>query len=280
MNQLAGLPDGPFVVAGGVALNEELSKALMTFSISIMKRMHGVYGLSEEQVDKMAEISHNTMKGIRAMSMLFQVGQNDEPLYAKMGLIMRVDDSRQFMARYEDQLKRYAEFLNGVDNPLFQPIEVEKTEVGGIAGLKMSMKTPQLPDNMKTPAQPQMMKLMFGPEGKINAWIVPADEHSVVVGYVNQKLLQRTIDAVKQGKPGLAGLAEVKQTAALLPSDAVAVGYVSLSGLATLSSRSSPLSPRRARTCTFPSFRRCRRSDSPSPRPQMRCNAKCSCRAR
>ena len=145
--------------------------------------------------------------------------------------MIRVDDSRQFMARYKDQIKQYAEFLKGVDNPLFQPIVVEKTEVAGIPGLKMTMKAPQLPENMKTPAQPQMMKLMFGPEGKINAWIVPADEHTIVVGYVNQKLLQRTIEAIEHGKPGLAGMADVKQTAALLPSDAVAVGYLSPSGM-------------------------------------------------
>ncbi len=254
MNLLAGLPDGPFVAAGGAVLSEQGSKALMTFSMDIMKNMRGIYGLSEEQVDKMSELAQNWMKGIRSMSMLFQVGQSDEPLYAKMALIMRVDDSRQFMTRYEDQMKQYAEFLKGVDSPLFQPIEVEKTEVGGVAGMKMSMKAPQLPDNLKTPAQPQMMKLMFGPEGRLNAWIIPADEHTIVVGYVNQRLLKQTIEAVKQGKPGLAGLADVKQTAALLPSGPVAVGYVSPSGVIDFIKQIVPAFAPPGANLTFPEF--------------------------
>ena len=137
---------------------------------------------------------------------------------------------------------------------MFQPIEVEKTEVGGVAGMKMSMKAPQLPDNLKTPAQPQMMKLMFGPEGRLNAWIIPADEHTIVVGYVNQRLLKQTIEAVKQGKPGLAGLADVKQTAALLPSGPVAVGYVSPSGVIDFIKQIVPAFAPPVANLTFPEF--------------------------
>ena len=74
------------------------------------------------------------------------------------------------------------------------------------------------------------MEYFFGPEGKVVGWIVPVDEHSVVLGYVNKDLLQQTIEAIKQGKPVLAADAEIAKTAAMLPPDAVTVGYLSPQG--------------------------------------------------
>ncbi len=254
MNLLADLPDGPFVAAGGGALSDAMMDAMMRFSMDFMKNMRELYGLSEEQVDKMLELSQDMMKGFRGMSMFMQVGQVDEALYSKCIFVMRVDDSQQFMSRYEEQLKRYSEFMKGLDNPMFQPIEFEKTEVGGAAALQLTMKAPQLPGNMQSPQQEQMIKFLFGPEGKLNAWIVPADKHTVVVGYVNKELLQRTIEAVKQGKPGLAGRSEVKKTAALLPSDAVAVGYLSPSGLIDFLKQVVPSFAPPGANLTFPEF--------------------------
>ncbi len=254
MNLLAGLPDGPFVAAGGGAFSDAMMDAMMKCSMNMIKNMRGLYGLSEEQADKMSELSQDMMKGSRAMSMFMQVGQVDEALYSKCIFVMRVDDSQQFMSRYEEQIKRYSEFMKGLDNPMFQPIEVEKTEVGGAAALQLTMKAPQLPGNMQSPQQEQMIKFLFGPEGKLNAWIVPADKHTVVVGYVNKELLQRTIEAVKQGKPGLTGRSEVKKTAALLPSDAVAVGYLSPSGLIGLLKQVVPSFAPPGANLTFPEF--------------------------
>lgn len=229
-NLLAGIPDGPLVVAGGCTFSDEITETMTGFSMDLMKNIRELYGLSEEQVGKMSELSKD-IKGLRAISMVMQVSQDGEPPCSKMALVMRVDDSRQFMADYEKQLKRYSEFVKSLDNPMFQPLEVEKSEVGGVTTLQMTMKAPQLPDNIQSPSHNNMMKLLFGDENKINAWIVPADKHTVVIGYVNKELLQRTIKAIKQGKPGLTSRSEVKKVAALLPADAVAVGYLSPSGM-------------------------------------------------
>ena len=52
------------------------------------------------------------MQGIRAMSMLLQVGESEEPLYAKMAVVMRVEDAPKFMAQYQEQLKKYGDNLS------------------------------------------------------------------------------------------------------------------------------------------------------------------------
>ena len=44
-----------------------------------------------------------------------------------------------------------------------------------------------------------------GKDGKLVAWLAPADEHTLVFAYVSEESLRRAIAAIKQGKPGLAG---------------------------------------------------------------------------
>jgi hypothetical protein len=74
------------------------------------------------------------------------------------------------------------------------------------------------------------METLFGPGGKLVGWLAAADEHTIVMGYVNKESLQRAIEDLKQGKPGLAADADVSKTAILLPPDALATGYLSPQG--------------------------------------------------
>ena len=70
-NLLVGLPAGPFVAAGGGVVSDAMWDAMMKFSFDMMKSMPKVYGLDEEQINKMSEISGQVMKGVRGVSMVF-----------------------------------------------------------------------------------------------------------------------------------------------------------------------------------------------------------------
>jgi hypothetical protein len=113
---------------------------------------------------------------------------------------------------------------------MFQPVEVAASEVGGTPALQFTVTAPTLPEGQQAPQQAQMMENIFGPGGKMVGWIVPVGEHNVVMGYVNKDFVQQTIEAIKQGKAGLAGDAEIAKTAALLPPDALTTIYVSPQG--------------------------------------------------
>ena len=201
------------------------------FSVEMMKATPKAYGLSEEKMKKLPEFAFESMKQVNGMSMVFGVGKSGESLYANMIAIMRVNDVKAYMAAYEKDLKQYADFVKAADVPALQPIEVEPSDFGGAHALQITITAPKFPEGQQAPMPSQkMMEHFFGPEGKVTGWIVPVDEHSVVLGYVNKELLQQTIDALKQGKPVLAGNAEIAKTAAMLPPDAVTVGYLSPQG--------------------------------------------------
>jgi hypothetical protein len=225
-NLLAGLPAGPFVAAGGGAVSAAAWEALRKLSFGIIRSAHDIYGISEEQAKSLSALPMEAMKEVRAFSMMLGADQPCGPIFSNFVGVMRVDHAAAFMAAYEKDLQKYAAVIKGLHSPILQPVEVQKSDVGGAAGLQLTMNVPQPPAGLSGLQQAQMMEVFFGPGGKIVAWIATADEHHVVISYGKQAL-QRAIEAIRQGKSGLAGDAEVAKIAALLPSGATADAYLS-----------------------------------------------------
>jgi len=229
-NLVAGLPTGPFVVAGGGTLPEGVQDAMMGFSMDVMKAMPNLYGLNQQQIDQMRKISLEAMKRVRSMSMVLGVGPSGASPYSKFVIIMRVDNTAAFMADYEKSLDEYRELLKKADSPVLRPIEVTKSEIGGVPAMQFTTEAPKLPAAQQTPQVAKMMEAMFGPSGKLAGWVVPADEHSVVMSYASKELVQSAAQAIKQGSKGLAGDPEVAKTAALLPANSPFVVFWSPQG--------------------------------------------------
>ena len=228
-NVLTGLPDGPFVFAGGGPLSEAAMHKLMDFSFGMVKNLRDLYGLSEEQSKTLSKLAQEKFPGIRGVSFVLGASQSGESILWRMSGIMRVKNSETFLVDYEKYLTAYNQIAEKVKSPMFQPIQLEKTEIDGARGLKITMSVPQMP-NMP-PESVKMMERMYGPGGKILAWIVPCNEHTVVISYMSPERLQHVIALIKQGKPGLAADAEVAGVTALLPSGTTWSGYLSPKGM-------------------------------------------------
>jgi hypothetical protein len=228
-NALADLPDEPFVFAAGGPLSEASAHKLTDLSLGLLKNMRELYGLSEEQAKTLSELGKEKFQGIRGVSFLFGAAQGDEPVLSRMVVIMRVKNSETFLAEYEKYFAHYNPIVEKMNSPMFRPIQVEKTEIGGARALKVTTSVPQMP-NMP-PQSAKLMGSIYGPDGKIVAWLVPGDEHSVVIGYVKQDLLLRTIAAIKQGKPGLGDNREVAKVRAMLGGCSTFSMYFSPKGI-------------------------------------------------
>jgi hypothetical protein len=227
-NLLAGLPAGPFVVAGGVASSPGVWDTMMKFSTRMMKTMPQVYGLKEQQLDKLSQSGAKTMQGTSSISAVLELGKENEPLFAGAIGVTRVDDAQAFLTRYEKQGKLYNEIVKDANSPVMRPTEIEKCEIGGTPGLQITSKAPP---SVKEGPQAAFAEMFFGSGGKIVAWLVPADQHTVLMGWVNKDRLEQVLAAVKESKPDLAAHEDVAKSVALLPKNAVATAYLSPQGL-------------------------------------------------
>jgi hypothetical protein len=238
-NVLAGLPAGPFVVAGGGALSEDAMPGLMNMSFGMIKNMREMYGLSEEQADKIAELRKLKFPPIRGFSFVMGAPVGDESILARTTGVMRPVDVKTYLGDYERYVVGYNKIVEKVESSVFRPIQCEKTDVEGIASLKITVTVPQMP-NMP-PQSAKMIESMYGPGGKMVARIVPVDENTVLFSYAGDEPLHQAIAAVKQGKPGLSGDEGIAKVAKLLPRGARCRIYFSPSGLLDFVKRAANL---------------------------------------
>jgi hypothetical protein len=229
-NLLAGLPDGPFVFALGGILPENMVQCLMQFSSELMKTAPGIYGLNAEQVDKLTEISSQSIKQLRGMSIVMGVGKPGDPIYSNVAVVETVDDSKAFLANYRKTIAAMNELLKGAQSSVLSPVNLREVEVGGVSALRLAMSIPKAPGAAEMPGYAEMMKKLFGPNERIVAFIAAANDHTIVASYTGRRLLGEILQAVKGTMPGLDANPELAKTAAMLPSGAQWVGYISPKG--------------------------------------------------
>jgi hypothetical protein len=254
---LAGLPGGSFVAAGGAAISDAILSGITKSSIDLMKSMPEVYGLSEEQIGKIADLGMAKFKGIRSISAVMGASKSGDPLYGNTIVVMKVENSKAFMDSYEEYFKQYNEILKDAKSSLMQPMKFEKSEVGGVAGFRFETTLPKQQANLPQAAQAEkMMELMFGPGGKIIIYLAPADEHTILMGYISKEPMEHLMASLKQNPAGLAAESDVSKTAAMLPTEAPLVVYISPQGAIDFMKRTMAaiLPPGMAERVNIPDF--------------------------
>lgn len=231
---LAQLPAEPFVVAMAGTMPQSVAQAMMQFSSQLMKSTVMPFGGSGKETKKLMEISTEMMKGVHGMSFVLGVGKEKAPLYSSMVFTMQVDDATAYLQEYEKAMKAMAGVGEQGKPSIFSSMTVEKTRVGDVDGLKVSMSVP-LPKGMEDVPQfkemmDKMAERMYGPGGKIITYLAPANATTIAAGYTSPDAVIRLIRTIKQGEKGLSADPQVAKAAALLPAGSPWVAYWSPQG--------------------------------------------------
>ena len=233
---LAGLPDGPYVAAGGGVFPEKLTEMMLRMSVGVIKAMPELYGIAPEKADKLIALSAESVKGMQGMSMLMGVGKGDDPLYGNMVGFVKVDNSAEFMKHYGKYIDGYNELV-GDESAFLTRSEVKNVTIGGKPGLHLSMKIPTTPAAAEVPNYDKLMEAMFGPGEKINVYMATVDETTIAWGYTDKKKLLATLKALETPKKSLSKNKQLAKTKKLLPDGSQWVGYVSPQGSVTFANR-------------------------------------------
>ena len=217
-NLLAGLPDGPFVVAAGVVLPPGALDSLMKLSVQMMQNQP-MYKLTAAQAQKYVELSAKSMRGVQSMRMLLGVTKPGGGIYGNMSAVMTVDDSGQFLKNYEQMLAETHQFAEEAKSPAIPVMTSSHVTVGDIEVLKVSMDLHNMPQ-LAAPGGPdpqKMMQVLNGGKDTLDIYVAPADEHTVVMAYASTENLQTALDVCKSTQPGLSSDAQLTKVAAALP---------------------------------------------------------------
>ena len=225
------LPGGAFVFAVAGGLPETSGKALIGASMELMKQNRGLYGLSAEQVDKLAKVSADTTSSISKMAVVMKPPKRGEPLYSNVFGVFEVDDAATFLKKYEKHLTEANAIAKEAKSALLAATTFKRTEIGGRPALEMQMTIPMPKSAVTIPNQEQLMEKFIGPGLKATTYVATADDKTLVFGFnVPKGKVADLIAAMKDPKSGLGADADVAVTAAMLPHDALGTGYVSPRG--------------------------------------------------
>ena len=226
---LAGLPQSPFAFAGGGILPEAWLERLMGVSVKMMKMYPGGAELTDEQTRKLAEVSTESLKGLRSMSMMMGGGKADLPLYGDTVFVMHVDNAQEYLDKYARTIDELNKIGKAANSPLFN-YRVEKTKIDGKAGLKVTMNTAAFIGKEQPPEAKKALELMLGSQDELVVYIAAANPQMVVGAYISQERLVEAIHSANRTDGQLSGDASVKKTVTMLSAGSQWVALASPRG--------------------------------------------------
>lgn len=234
-----------FVMAG--TMPESLMPGLLEFSKKTMLAMKGLYGLDENQINRMIEDMKPVMEKTKGMAFLMAVPRNeDAPLYAGAGGLLKVDGgAQQYIEEYTTLLAKMArEMKKPSRDAMLSFSRPKKIDVDGKAGVRFDVDidfSVGAEDSEQSRMIDEMMAKMYGPDGKLRVFLVAANDDTVAFGYTSLATVKRFIAAANGELPRtLDSVPAYKQLKAHLPDNAQWVGAIDLGGYFELIKRMMP----------------------------------------
>jgi hypothetical protein len=235
ISPLAGLPQSPYFIAGGGTFTAASVKSWTEASVAMMRSYPGWDKLSDQQLDRISQVSLRSMQGVRSMALLLGISEGDEPLYGRMLMVLKTEDAEAYLDNYQTAMGEMTNVLKEAEMPLLLSAS-ERIEVDGLPVLRLAMDMKPFLALGQVPETERLMERMFG-GSSMNMYLAAADRTTVVAAYVSSAQLITAVKAIREGKPPLAEEARIAQTMAMLPPGAQWVGLFSLRGGAAFLSR-------------------------------------------
>jgi len=203
---------------------------MMELSMDMMKMYPGGDKLTEEQVKKLIDLSVESAKGMRSMSMMMGVGKPGESIYGDLFISITVDDAKAYLADYEKTMEQMVKLAKDADVPWLGAYKLKKIDIDGTPALRMTADIGEFFGEDAPPEMEEMLEKMFGAGGKLDVYMAAADEKTVVGVYVSKKHLAKAIQAVKDPETSLAKDKGILKMTALLPKGSQWIGFINPQG--------------------------------------------------
>lgn len=226
---LAGLPNRPYLLAAGGALPEDLMRGLT--NLTVREIVAANPDVPAAQRKRLEDAYHQSMRGVRSISVLFGVGTEKEPLFRNLYGTFRVDDAAAYLRDYPKAVKEISEGMKGLTRPAGMAVtyEAKSTTVGGRPAVTVLTQSPD-DGGGGNPAEKRFKDLFFGSDGKIAVTQVAADEHTILVRYTPPAGAAEFLTEYQTAKDGLSHDKGVAKTVKLLPAGAQFVLLMDLRG--------------------------------------------------
>jgi hypothetical protein len=250
---LSGLPAQKSLFAFAGPLSEEWITGSNLFSVKAMKMNPLFSKLDEEQTKRLHAALSGSMHGLESFGIVVGSGGEIESLYERVSGIMKVNDAGAFMKNYKHSIDKMDELLTEVGDGSTRLYEVSDMQIEGKPAILIRMDAKAMMAGNPVAANPITEKL-FGPEGKLDAYIAPADDKTVLMAYMSEAAIKKVIAAYRSSKANPVTDPLISETAALLPEGAQWVGFLSPAGMLEFVRKTMSTIVPQGRQITIPDF--------------------------
>jgi len=229
-NPLAGLPADPYVLAAAGVWSPELGKALMDWSVGMIKAGAGGKKVDPDKLKRLTELANQQMKGIRSVAMVMGVGPEKGSVYSGMAMVEKVENAKQFLKDYIKSVNEMGKLAGDIESPFLGKMTGKEITVDGMPAVEIEVEIPS-GAGQEVPGFEKMMENLFGPGGKMTMYVAAVDDQTLVGAYVSKDLLKKAIASVRNPTASLGADTGIAKTAALLPQGSQWVGFISPKGV-------------------------------------------------
>ncbi|MCU0960154.1 MAG: hypothetical protein MUF48_08610 [Pirellulaceae bacterium] len=229
---LAHLPNWPYVMAGSGEFGDSTTmERWIALSMKMMRTTAGPQALTDAEVDKLVEVSRQSMKGVRSMAFTFGVPEGGGSLFSRTGIVIDVTDTDTFITGYLQAMQSMQEIFAENEQAPYRVQMAERVPIDDKQGLKIVMQVTPQTLGLAGEDFKQVYEKFFGEKGSLTLYGAPVDANRVALAYVSEERLREMLKATQTPDQTLGVDKGIQATARLLPATAQFVVFVSPGGL-------------------------------------------------
>lgn len=198
----AGVPHSIFDTGGfAFACAGQLPKSVLetlasgylrTVAADLKKEEHTE--LDEESLQQLNEAVEQAAGEVRHAVVVTQPGGQSTPVYTNNFVVLRVSSAADFLSRAAEVMRLWNKANRDADGETKLIFLPEETKLGDRAARQYTLDFATMLGGPAVPEIRQAMEKLFGPGGKLRLWVVPADDHTMLLA---QGTLEQVTAALK-----------------------------------------------------------------------------------
>jgi hypothetical protein len=152
---------------------------LQTIAADLKKEEHTE--LDEESLQQLNEAVELAAGGVRYAVVLTQPGGQPAPIYTNNFVELRVSSAADFLSRSAEVMRLWNKANRDADGETKLIFSAEESKLGQRAARQYTLDFATMLGGPALPEIRQAMEKLFGAGGKLRLWVVPVDEHTVLL---------------------------------------------------------------------------------------------------
>lgn len=205
----AGVPhsiydSGGFALAFGGRLPKAVIEAmasayLQTIAADLKKEEHTE--LDEDSLQQLNEAVAQAAGEVRYVAVLAQPRGQSAPIYTNNFAVLRVPSAADFLGRAAEVMRLWNKANRDADGETKLVFVAEETKLGDRTARQYTLDFATMLGGPAVPEIRQAMEKLFGPGGKLRLWVVPADEHTVLLALGTTEQVAATLKLYDRKQP-------------------------------------------------------------------------------